>query len=228
MKNSSTFVDLSKTWTIDPNEVQVSFDVVNLYPSAPIKEAIDIVAEMLKSDLSLRQRTKLSVDDLRQLMELCLSKCYFLWNDKIYLLKNSAPIGLALMVVMAESFLQHHEKNAIETSSNQIPSIAPKSFLRYVDDSHARFENIDHARTFQEILNNQDKNIEYTIETENSSSKSLQFLDLDITNDNGQYTFKVHRKNAITNVQLKTKLWTRPKNTERSIYWLPSSRLHYL
>ena len=98
------------------------------------------------------------------------------------------------MVVMAESFLQHHEKNAIETASNQIPSIAPKSFLRYVDDSHARFENIDHARAFQEILNNQDKNIEYTIETENSSSKSLQFLDLDITNDNGQYTFKVHRK----------------------------------
>ena len=133
LKNSSTFVGLSKTWTIDPNEVQVSFDVVNLYPSVPIKEAIDIVAEMLKSDLSLGQRTKLSVDDLRQLMELCLSKCYFLWNDKIYLLKNSALIGLALMVVMAESFLQHHEKNAIETASNQIPSIAPKSFLRYVD-----------------------------------------------------------------------------------------------
>ena len=84
LKNSSTFVDLSKTWTIDPNEVQVSFDVVNLYPSVPIKKAIDIVAEMLKSDLSLGQRTKLSVDDLRQLMELCLSKCYFLWNDKIY------------------------------------------------------------------------------------------------------------------------------------------------
>ena len=211
LKNSSTFVDLSKTWTIDPNEVQVSFDVVNLYPSVPIKEAIDIVAEMLKSDLSLGQRTKLSVDDLRQLMELCLSKCYFLWNDKIYLLKNSAPIGLALMVVMAESFLQHHEKNAIETASSQIPLIAPKSFLRYVDDSHARFENIDHARAFQEILNNQDKNIEYTIETENSSSKSLQFLDLDITNNNGQYTFKVHRKNAITNVQLKPNSGHDPK-----------------
>ena len=196
----------------------MSFDVVNLYPSVPIKEAIDIVAEMLKSDLSLGQRTKLSVYDLRQLMELCLSKCYFLWNDKIYLLKNSAPIGLALMVVMAESFLQHHEKNAIETASNQIPSIAPKSFLRYVDDSHARFENMDHARAFQEILNNQDKNIEYTIETENSSSKSLQFLDLDITNNNGQYTFKVHRKNAITNVQLKPNSGHDPKNTERSIY----------
>ena len=129
---------------------------------------------------------------------------------KIYLLKNSAPIGLALMVVMAESFLQHHEKNAIEAASRQIPSIAPKSFLRYVDDSHARFENIDHAREFQKILNDQDENIEYTIETENSS-KSLQFLDLDITNENGKYTFKVHRKNAITNVQLKPNSGHDPK-----------------
>ncbi|MEO0804570.1 MAG: hypothetical protein AAFY57_20235 [Cyanobacteria bacterium J06642_2] len=48
-------------------EVQVSFDVVNLYPSVPIKEAIDIVTMMLKSDASLKQRTKLTVDDIKQL-----------------------------------------------------------------------------------------------------------------------------------------------------------------
>ena len=209
LKNSSTFVDTSKNWTIDPDEVQVSFDVVNLYPSVPIKQAIDIVEMMLKSDGSLKQRTKLTVDDIRQLMELCLSKCYFLWNDKLYLLKNSAPIGLALMVVMAEAFLQHHEKNAIEEALRQTPPVAPKSFLRYVDDSHARFVTNDQAVAFQEILNKQDENIKYTIETENE--KSLQFLDLHITNSNGQYTFKVYRKNAITNVQLKPNSGHDPK-----------------
>ena len=105
LKNSSSFVELSKTWNIDPDEIQMSFDVVNLYPSVSVKQAIDIVTMMLRTDPSLEQRTKLTVDDIQQLMELCLSKCYFLWNEKIYLLKNSAPIGLALMVVMAESFL---------------------------------------------------------------------------------------------------------------------------
>lgn len=31
--NSETFVNKAKNWTIEPDEVQVSYDVVNLYPS---------------------------------------------------------------------------------------------------------------------------------------------------------------------------------------------------
>ena len=79
-----------------------------------------------------------------------------------------------------------------------------------MDDSHARFDNIDQAKSFQKILNEQDAHIKYTIETENSTI-SLQFLDLNITNDNGQYVYKIYRKNAITNVQLKTNSGHDPK-----------------
>ena len=96
-----------------------------------------IVKMMLKSDASLKQTTKLTVDDIKQLIELCLSKCYFLWNYKIYLLKSSAPIGLALMVVMAEAFQQYYVKYAIEEALRQTPPVARKSFLRYVDHSYA-------------------------------------------------------------------------------------------
>ncbi|MEO0804571.1 MAG: hypothetical protein AAFY57_20240, partial [Cyanobacteria bacterium J06642_2] len=84
---------------------------------------------------------------------------------------------------MAEALLQYHEKNAIEEALRKTPPVTPKSFLRYVDDSHARFVTIEQAIVFQEILNKQDENIKYTIETENE--KSLQFLDLSITNNNG-------------------------------------------
>ena len=78
-----------------------------------------------------------------------VSKCYFLWNDNIYLLKNSAPV--------AEAYLQYHEKNAIEEASRQTPPVAPKSLLRYVDDSPTRFVTNNQAIAFQEILNKQDK-----------------------------------------------------------------------
>ena len=45
--------------------------------------------------------------------------------------------------------------------------------------------------------------IKYTIESEDAS-KSINFLDVNIKNDgNGKYEFKIHRKNAITNVQIK-------------------------
>lgn len=203
LKNSQTFVETSKAWTIESEEVQVSYDVVNLYPSVPVKEATDIIINILSRDPELPKRTKLNLEDIRTLIDLCLSKCYFLWENDIYLLKNSAPIGLALMVVMAEAFLQHHEQKAINIAQQHNPPTAPKSFVRYVDDSHARFENMEAATQFHQILNEQDHHIKYTMETEDSS-KSIQFLDLNITNKgDGHYEYKIHRKNAITNVQIK-------------------------
>ena len=56
----------------------------------------------------------------------------------------------------------------------------------------------------------QDPHIQYTMETENFE-KSLQFLDLNITNINGRYEYKIHRKNAITNVQVKPNSGHDPK-----------------
>ena len=85
------------------------------------------------------------------------------------------------MVVIAEAFLQHHESNALKIALEQTPSVAPRSFLRYVDDSHARFNTNDASLKFQNILNEQHPNIKYTIETEDDN-KRLQFLDLDIHN----------------------------------------------
>ena len=78
-----------------------------------------------------------------------------------------------------------------------------KAFKRYVEDGHARFTSKHHAKVFQEILNKQDPAIQYTIEYENEN-KSLNFLDINITNTiNNKYEFKVHRKNAITNIHIK-------------------------
>ena len=81
--------------------------------------------------------------------------------------------------------------------------IQPKTFKRYVDDSHARFTSKHHANIFQKILNKQDPAIQYIIEYENEN-KSLNFLDINITNTiNNKYEFKVHRKKAITNIHIK-------------------------
>ena len=39
-----------KTWKIEPNEIQVSYDVTNLYPSIPIDKAIDVILQQLSED----------------------------------------------------------------------------------------------------------------------------------------------------------------------------------
>ena len=85
-----------------------------MYPSVPLKEACVIVVDMLSKDKEFNTRTKLSLIDTKSLIDLCISRCYFLWENEIHELKNTGPIGLSIMVVIAEAFLQYHEARALQ------------------------------------------------------------------------------------------------------------------
>ena len=61
--------------------------------------------------------------------------------------------------------------------------------------------NLRESREFQKILNKQDKHIQFTIDE--YGEKCLNFLDIKVKNNNGRYELNVHRKPAITNVQIK-------------------------
>ena len=64
------------------------------------------------------------------------------------------------MVVLSECYLQRLEEKSIALSFTL--NISPKTFKRYIDDSHARFENKQKSLQFLEILNKQDSSIQYT------------------------------------------------------------------
>ena len=137
-----------------------------------------------------------------------MENSYFLWNNKIYKLIDSGPIGLSLMVVIAEGYLQVIEKKAINIAMAFPQPVAPISHHRYVDDTHDRFRTKVESEKFLEILNAQDPCIQFTPEYENEN-KHLNFLDCTIINTGeGKYETKVFRKAAITNVQIKTTLIT--------------------
>ena len=186
-------------WNISPSEIQTSFDVVNLYPSVPTDEAVAVIIEILNNDIDiddLRRRTKLTLTDIHKLIELCLSTNYFIFDNRVRILENSRPIGLALMVVISEAFLQRLEDRALQEAL--ATNLASLTYKRYVDHSHARFEIVHQSHSFLNILNNQNKAIKCTIEKEDQSRK-LNFLDVTIINTGaGKYEFKIHRKNAIT------------------------------
>ena len=201
--NSTSFVEEAKSWNPSPNEIQVSYDAVNLYPSVPIQKAISAIMEIITDDADdFKTRTKLSLSDVRTLIELCLKKCYFTWKNDIRELDDAGPIGLSLMVVIAEAFLQYIERKAINKALRAKPSLAPITYKRYVDDSHCRFPSFDIADKFLDILNQEEPKIQFTIEYENEQ-KEMNFLDVTIKNTGeGNFIFKVYRKDAITNVQI--------------------------
>ena len=54
--------------------------------------------------------------------------------------ENAGPIGLAFMVVISGAFLQRLEDGAMLEAL--ATNLAPLTYKRYVDDSHARFETV--------------------------------------------------------------------------------------
>ena len=95
------------------------------------------------------------------------------------------------MVVLLESYVQNLEHKAIAEASAL--NLAPKTYKRYVDDTHARFKSKKQSREFLKILNKQDKHIQFTIEDKSEE------------NNNGRYEFDGPRKAALTNVQIKSR-----------------------
>ena len=117
---------------------------------------------------NIKRRTKLTFEDIHQLTELCVSECYFLYNNLIWKLHNSGPIGLSIMVVLSECYLQRlEEKTYLFVALN----VSPKTFKGYVDDSQDRFENKQQSVQFFEILNKQDSSVQYTIEFVNNEKQ---------------------------------------------------------
>ena len=115
IQNSTSFIHEAKDWKIEPTEIQVSYDVVNLYPSVPLDRSIQVIIEILHDDFTeLKKRTKLNLTAVQHL-ELCLRERYFLYNNVIWTLENSGPIGLLIMVVLSEYYLQRIE----HTTSSQ-------------------------------------------------------------------------------------------------------------
>ena len=69
--------------------------------------AITVLMDTLNNDLDdLITCIKLTLTDIHKLRKFCLSKLYLLYENKIRLLENAGLIGLSLMAVLSESYIQ--------------------------------------------------------------------------------------------------------------------------
>ena len=120
--------------------MQVSYDVVNIYSSVLLDRSIEVIVEFLQDHhAESKKRTKLNLTDIQRHLKLFLSECCFLYSNVILTLKDLRPIGLLIMVVLSEYYLQRIEHISIIQAVTR--NLAPKTSKRFVDDSHSRFGN---------------------------------------------------------------------------------------
>ena len=107
LQNSLEFVDIMNEVTIEPHETHVSFDVVALYTSVPIKESLDYIHSMLNEEFSLLSATELDSTEIINGLELCLTSTYFTFNGDLYRQTNGVAMGSPISPIVADLFLHH-------------------------------------------------------------------------------------------------------------------------
>ena len=73
----------------------MSFDV-SLFTSIPLETAKAIVLDRLSNDCTLEDRTNLTIIELTEALDICLTSTYFTYNNKCYKQSFGTPMGSSL------------------------------------------------------------------------------------------------------------------------------------
>ena len=183
--NSTDFTKKLINTTIDDDEITISFDVVSLFTAIPVDRASERIRNKLKQDNTLRQRSKLSIDDIIKLLRFTLSNSYFTFNNETYKQIHGCAMGSPVSPIVANLCMEEIEELAFCQTDTP-----PKKWFRFMDV----FSIIKkHAITnFHNLLNSIDPHINFT--TEHEQNGQLSFLDTIVTRNNGSLIVNVYRK----------------------------------
>ena len=118
VKNSAQFVTNLQGVRISSNDQLVSFDVVSLFTQVPIGHALKVGERRLSDDQTLIERTTIPVQQLVQLMELCLCSTYFKCQSKFYEQTDGEAMGSSVPII-ANLFMEHLEEEAVQSALSQ-------------------------------------------------------------------------------------------------------------
>jgi hypothetical protein len=79
MKNSEHFIKLIQEINLQIEDCLVSFDV-SLFTNIPVEEVLEVIKNGLNMDLSFPERSSLQVEDVIELLDICLTITYFQWS----------------------------------------------------------------------------------------------------------------------------------------------------
>ena len=196
VQNTRDFIEQVKDVRLRDGDCIISYDVTPLFTSVPIKPVLEIIQQRLTKDQDLHKRTSMTIKQIISLLEFCLNSTSFVFQGQYYQQVEGAAMGSPLSPIVANIFMEHFEKEALETAPHP-----PSLWKRFVDDTFVILETQNKEEFFHHI-NSLDNNIKFTAESTRADG-SIPFLDTLVTpKSDGSLQTKVYRKPTHTNQYL--------------------------
>jgi hypothetical protein len=196
VKNSRELKQKVQQWRVERNEILVSYDVKNLYPSIPIAEALELVDNLLRSKPDLSEVTNLSIQSIMKLLRWTFELFYCEYGGTHYVL-NSGPIGLGATGELAIIYMEEFQLECLK-----LPYSCLRQWYWYVDDSELKCQKTEAHAILNDINDIKEGVIVFTMEEQQNDT--LPVLDLKQTVDrrSKKIEFDVHYKPTHTNINV--------------------------
>ena len=170
----------------------VSFDVISLYTTIAIDQALLIIKDLLEHDNKLADMTLLSSRQILDLLYILLRTTYFRFNVDFYQQTDGAAMEGPTSAIVSEIYMQSLEATAITTVDHP-----PKIWERHVDDVFS----IAHKTYLQEVLEHfNNLHLQTRLTKEEEKSSTLPFLETLVQrNHDKTISVKIYRKPMHTN-----------------------------
>lgn len=184
--NTFEFVEKVKDITIQDDEIMVSFDVQQLFPSIPV----DVALESIKHHLETHNIEQEKIEVYLNATRFCMQYNCFVFRDKFYKSDLGTSMGNPLSPFVAEAFMAKLE------SDLKKDGLLPEVFHRYVDDIFSKLKR-NEVQNVLNTLNSRYESIKFTFEAEDDNN-SLPFLDVLCKKVRNKIEFEVYRKSTAT------------------------------
>ena len=112
VKNSAHFVERISDAPIHSNQM-VSLDVVSLFTKVPTDEKL-VVRDKLAAGHLLEERTCIPIDNLMEMLTVCVETTYFGMGSDIYRQEEGLAMGLPLSPVLANIYMEYFKEMALD------------------------------------------------------------------------------------------------------------------
>ena len=185
-------------------KIFVSLDVVNLYPSIPIDEAINAVLDFAKLFWNKIDNFGFSIEELSRCLSFISYNYEVQFQDRTYLQIKGCPMGAHFSPPFAIIFMHRIETEALRRL-NTVYKILPQLYARYIDDIIIGPFDKDNEllRRMLEVFNAINDNIKFTIEIPAGETNKLNYLDMTITIKDTKIEYEWYQKSCHSGILLR-------------------------